>query len=65
MKKQDVFATKLSFNKEKVASLTPDDLDQVHGGDGQTGSSQSSYNNFTCCACTTLNSGSHQVEEAN
>ncbi|GAA3952200.1 class I lanthipeptide [Hymenobacter algoricola] len=64
MKKQDAFASKLSFNKEKVASLTPDDLGQVHGGGGATG--ESSYNNFTCCACTTLNSGSHpHVEEAN
>jgi hypothetical protein len=56
MKKQHASASKLSFNKEKVASLTPDDLDQVHGGlaDGQGGSSHSSQNNFTCCLCTTL-----------
>ncbi|GAA3952221.1 class I lanthipeptide [Hymenobacter algoricola] len=54
MKKQDAFASKLSFNKEKVANLTPDDLDQVHGGDGHGGSSHSSQQNFTCCLCTSI-----------
>jgi hypothetical protein len=64
MKKQDAFASKLSFSKEKVASLTPDDLGQVHGGSGTNdstnSSTQSSAGRFTCCFCTTV-----LVEEAN
>ncbi|GAA3952227.1 class I lanthipeptide [Hymenobacter algoricola] len=61
MKKQDAFASKLSFNKEKVASLTPDDLDQVHGGDGQGGSYNSSYHNFTCCICTMMTQPKEEI----
>ncbi|GAA3952248.1 class I lanthipeptide [Hymenobacter algoricola] len=52
MKKQDAFASKLSFNKEKVASLTPDDLDQVYGGNTEPSSRNSSNHNFTCCLCS-------------
>ncbi|GAA3952207.1 class I lanthipeptide [Hymenobacter algoricola] len=61
MKKQDAFATKLSFDKEKVASLTPDDLGQVHGGNGQGETFHSSYHNFTCCACTTVSIHGEEV----
>ncbi|GAA3952236.1 class I lanthipeptide [Hymenobacter algoricola] len=52
MKKQDVFATKLPFNKEKVAGLTPDDLDQVYGGHTEASSDNSSNHRFTCCLCS-------------
>jgi len=71
MKKQNAFAlgSKLAFNKEKVANLSPADLDQVHGGQtegGHGGSGNSTYNNFTCCACTTFNSSTGVAEpEAN
>jgi hypothetical protein len=59
MKKQNAFApgSKLAFSKEKVANLSPADLDQIHGGEiegGHGGSSHSTHNNFSCCACTTI-----------
>jgi len=61
MKKQDLTAatTKLAFNKEKVASLSPADLDQIVGGDGD----HSTHANFTCNMCTTLSGGSAVAEE--
>ena len=57
MKKQNAFAlgSKLAFNKEKVANLSPADLDQVHGGkESPAFSRNSSQHNFSCCACTTV-----------
>jgi len=57
MKKQDAAAPKLAFNKEKIANLSPADLDQVHGGQADTigdFTGGSTRNDFTCCACTTI-----------
>jgi hypothetical protein len=55
MKKQDACAKKLAFNKEKVTSLSPADLDQLHGGqESPAFSRNSSQHNFSCCACTTV-----------
>jgi len=62
MKKQDLTAatTKLAFNKEKVASLSPADLDQVMGGNVEA--DHSTHANFTCNMCTTLSGGSAVAE---
>ncbi|HVI46003.1 MAG TPA: class I lanthipeptide [Chitinophaga sp.] len=50
--------SKLSFNKEKIANLSADDLNTVQGGieaPVEGGRSQNSTRaDFTCCMCTTL-----------
>ncbi|MFB6455001.1 class I lanthipeptide [Chitinophaga sp. Hz27] len=57
MKKHFVLMNdKLSFDKEKVANLTGEELDQVEGGVQAPvqGGDLSTHHNFTCSACTTL-----------
>ena len=50
--------SKLPFDKETIANLTGDELDNVAGGKDEapvdTASGLSTHHNFTCCACTTL-----------
>lgn len=57
MKKQDhsAPANKLAFNKEKVANLSPDALDQIQGG--LLVGDHSTHAKFTCSLCTTLSGG--------
>ncbi|HVI46005.1 MAG TPA: class I lanthipeptide [Chitinophaga sp.] len=60
-------SNKLSFNKEKIANLSTEDLDGVQGGIGKLpvegGRSQNSTRaDFTCCMCTTLVAPEEGVE---
>ena len=58
MKKQvKVMDNKLSLNKQKVANLSVQDLNKIHGGNDliEADRSQNSTRaDFTCCMCTTL-----------
>ncbi|HVI46007.1 MAG TPA: class I lanthipeptide [Chitinophaga sp.] len=45
--------SKLSFNKEKVANLSTEELNTVEGG-AAVRSNNSTRADFTCCMCTTL-----------
>jgi len=64
VKKQPAFAHKLAFNKEKVASLSPADLGQLHGGKTAPPTAgptiQSTVYDFTCCQCT---GGTSKIEQ--
>jgi len=58
MKKQVIVKdAKLSLNKQKVANLSVNDLNKIHGGNEpiEADRSQNSTRaDFTCCMCTTL-----------
>ncbi|MFB6455002.1 class I lanthipeptide [Chitinophaga sp. Hz27] len=57
MKKHFVLMNdKLSFDKESVANLNGEELDQVEGGGVETigKGDLSTHHIFTCSACTTL-----------
>ncbi|MFB6455004.1 class I lanthipeptide [Chitinophaga sp. Hz27] len=48
--------SKLPFDKERIANLTPDELDQVEGGVQSpiVSGDQTTHHNFTCGASNTM-----------
>ncbi|GAA4383655.1 class I lanthipeptide [Hymenobacter koreensis] len=58
----DVQNAKLSFDKEAVANLSEQEMDQLAGGGYDTANSTAS--NITCCWCTSTRPTPVEVEQA-